>query len=94
MTPTSDPWRVLGLRPGAPREDVARAWRSLAARHHPDAGGDPDRFRELVAAKDRLLTTRGDVSHAPVQVVRSSPASRLLRPLRRRIDRRINPRVS
>lgn len=91
-----DPWIVLGLRPGASPEAVARAWRTLAARHHPDAGGDPDLFRELVAARDRLTAsaTSSRWSQERVTVVaRPTRAVRMLRPLRRRIDRRLNPRV-
>ena len=93
MSPGPDPWRLLGVRPGATADEVARAWRALAARHHPDVGGDAAHFRDLVAARDRLLAlTRNP---APVLVVRRpSPAARLIRPLRRRIDRRIHPRVS
>ena len=90
-----DPWEVLGLPPGASAHDVARAWRALAARHHPDAGGDPERFRELVAARDAIAAGRRvGRPGGPVLVVRRpGAANRVLRPLRRRIDRRLNPRV-
>ena len=95
MSAGGDPWAVLGLPAGASADAVARAWRTLAARHHPDAGGDPVRFREVVAARDAIvaLQRRGGPGR-PVLVVRSpSAAARVLRPLRRRIDRRLNPRV-
>lgn len=39
------------LAPGA----VRSAYRQLAAKHHPDAGGDPARFDQLTQARDRLL---------------------------------------
>ena len=91
---TSDPWQALGVRPGASPEEVARAFRRSAARHHPDAGGDPERFREVLAARDRLLAMAGSAPAGAVHFVRSpSRAARLLRPLRRRIDRRLHPRV-
>ncbi len=95
MSGATDPWRTLGLRPGASAEEVAQAWRRAAARHHPDAGGDPERFRQLVAARDRLLALARTPTADRVHVVpRPSPGARLLRPLRRRIDRRLNPRVT
>lgn len=43
---------VLGVRAGAGLDETERAFRALAARHHPDRGGDPARFRELVDARD------------------------------------------
>lgn len=95
MSAGGDPWAVLGLSPGASADDVARAWRALAARHHPDAGGDPVRFRELAAARDAIVARqRAGQPGARVLVVRQpNAATRVLRPLRRRIDRRLNPRV-
>lgn len=36
----ADPYAVLWLRSGAPREVVEAAYRALAKTHHPDAGGD------------------------------------------------------
>lgn len=36
-----DPWwKVLGVTRDAPIDTIARAWRTLAKTHHPDAGGD------------------------------------------------------
>ena len=89
----ADPWRELGLAPGASADEVGRAWRALAARHHPDVGGDPERFRRLVAARDELVAV-GRRAGEPVSVIaRPGPAATLLRPLRRRYDRRFHPRV-
>ena len=45
-----DPYRVLGLRPGTDFAVVRARFQSLAARHHPDRGGDPTRMRELIEA--------------------------------------------
>ncbi len=36
-----DPYAVLGVRRTATREEIARAYRALAKRHHPDAGAPP-----------------------------------------------------
>jgi hypothetical protein len=37
------------------REDIIRHFRHLAFQHHPDHGGDPAKFRELIAARDLAL---------------------------------------
>lgn len=51
--------RLLGvdLGPDLHTDEVRRAYRRLAAEHHPDRGGDPDRFREITVARDLLLPT-------------------------------------
>lgn len=60
MTAGGDPYRVLGLVPGAPLADVKRAYRLLAKRHHPDAGeGSVARFLEIQAAYEVLVRRDG-----------------------------------
>ena len=53
-----DPYQVLGVDPGASRQDIARAYRRAVQRTHPDARpADPRaaaRFRELTDAYDLL----------------------------------------
>ncbi|WP_025323846.1 DNA-J related domain-containing protein [Deferrisoma camini] len=49
-----DALRVLGLGPGASGGEIRRRFRLLARQHHPDLGGDPERFREVVAAMEVL----------------------------------------
>ncbi|GEM_PF-3795153 len=49
-----DPWAVLGLQPGATKDQVRSAWHAVANREHPDRGGDPERFRLAKAAFDFL----------------------------------------
>jgi hypothetical protein len=39
--PPNDPYAVLGVPRTATREEIARAYRTLAKRHHPDAGAPP-----------------------------------------------------
>src|SRR4051812_33071407 len=34
-----DPYAVLGVAPGASEQELARAYRKLAKRHHPDLAG-------------------------------------------------------
>jgi hypothetical protein len=38
----ADPWMVLGLRPGTPRDKVKTAFRKLAIRYHPDVSQNLD----------------------------------------------------
>jgi DnaJ homolog subfamily A member 2 len=37
----------LGLARGASKEDIKRAYKALAIQHHPDKGGDPEKFKEI-----------------------------------------------
>lgn len=46
---------LLGVDRHAAPDDIRRAYRRRARRDHPDAGGDPDAFRELVEATELLL---------------------------------------
>ena len=40
-------YRILGLEPGADTNEIRRAFRVLAKRHHPDAGGDEELFKQI-----------------------------------------------
>jgi hypothetical protein len=48
-------WDVLGLRPGASRDEISLAHRDKARRAHPDAGGSASAMAELNAARDEAL---------------------------------------
>lgn len=65
------PGDVLGVAPGASPREVRAAFRRFAAAHHPDRGGDPDRFRAGVDAYRRLTgtTTVPNPSTATADVV-------------------------
>lgn len=54
----NDWWRVLGVAPTADCTIIEAAWRALAKRHHPDAGGDPAQFRAVQEAFQQALTAR------------------------------------
>jgi DnaJ-class molecular chaperone len=50
------PFQVLGVGANASREEVERAYRLLAAKHHPDRpGGDAHAMARINAARDALL---------------------------------------
>ncbi|MFM2105947.1 MAG: hypothetical protein RL338_979 [Chloroflexota bacterium] len=59
MTPAADPYRVLGLAPGAPLDEVKRAYRRLAKEAHPDAAGTAAtaRFIALQRAYESIVRT-------------------------------------
>lgn len=51
----TDPFRTLGLAPGATVAEVRAARRDLAKRFHPDTGGDPEKMRDINAAAGQAL---------------------------------------
>jgi hypothetical protein len=53
----SDPYAVLGLPPGAPLDEVKRAYRRLAKQLHPDTAGDvaTKRFLAVQAAYETIV---------------------------------------
>lgn len=53
-----DPYRVLGVKPGAERAQIHKAYRRLARRHHPDTkqGAAPT---EAEAARRRMAALNG-----------------------------------
>lgn len=55
---SKDSWDMLGVRPGASREEVNKAYRKLAVLLHPDkcvAPGSEDAFKAVVNARTALL---------------------------------------
>jgi len=49
-----DYYSTLGLQRGASDEDIKKAYRKLAMKHHPDRGGDQNKFKEISTAYDAL----------------------------------------
>lgn len=45
-----DPYKVLGIKRGAKKEEIKKAYRKLALKYHPDRGGDEDKFKEVSEA--------------------------------------------
>lgn len=45
---------VLGLDRNASQDDVKKAYRKLAREHHPDKGGDPEKFKKVQEAYEIL----------------------------------------
>lgn len=49
-----DHYFVLGITKDATLKDIEKAYRQLAKKHHPDKGGDENRFKEVSAAYEVL----------------------------------------
>ena len=45
-----DYYKILGIERGASDEEIKRAYRKLASIHHPDKGGDTQKFQEIQQA--------------------------------------------
>jgi hypothetical protein len=61
MVPRPDPYRVLGLVPGASPNEIRSAYRRLAKLHHPDTAGERSlaRFLAIQAAYEELVDAEG-----------------------------------
>ena len=53
-----NPYQVLWLRTGASMDEVKKAYRSLALKHHPDRGGDPAKMVEINEAYESLMKNK------------------------------------
>lgn len=50
----TDHYVTLGVARNATQDEIKRAFRKLASQHHPDKGGDTQKFQEIQAAYDTL----------------------------------------
>ncbi len=84
-----DPYRTLGLTPGASQAEIKRAYRHLAKLYHPDSAGDRalGRFLAIQAAYEALIDDQGrgrgyrrsslDHAHVPTATVCAVAGRRL-----------------
>ena len=49
-----DYYESLGVNRNASAKEIKSAFRKKAAEHHPDKGGDPEKFKEISMAADVL----------------------------------------
>jgi molecular chaperone DnaJ len=51
---TADFYETLGVKKDASKADIKKAFRSAAQKHHPDKGGDPEKFKKIQQAYETL----------------------------------------
>lgn len=49
-----DYYKILGLSRGASDEEIKKAYRTLAMKHHPDRGGSEEQFKDIATAYEVL----------------------------------------
>jgi curved DNA-binding protein len=60
----SNYYDTLGIKSNADQEEIKRAYRKLAAQHHPDkAGGNTEKFQEIQAAYETLSDPQRRAEH-------------------------------
>ena len=50
----TNPYSVLGVNINASQDEVKKAYRKLAKQHHPDTGGDENKFKAITEAYDNI----------------------------------------
>ena len=56
-------YETLGVPKGASEDEIKRAYRKLAAKHHPDKGGDTAKFQEIQQAYETLSDPQKRAAH-------------------------------
>jgi len=56
-------YETLGVPKGASEEEIKKAYRRLAAKHHPDRGGDTAKFQEIQGAYETLTDPQKRAAH-------------------------------
>ena len=60
----STPYEVLGIQPGATKDEIRAAYKRAAMKHHPDRGGSPKAFQDVqeayTALQDRICPDCGN----------------------------------
>ncbi len=54
MAPTANYYDILGVKKTASADEIKKAFRKLARKHHPDAGGEEEKFKEINEAYETL----------------------------------------
>ena len=50
----TDHYATLGIQRGATPDEIKKAYRKMASAHHPDKGGNKEKFQEIQAAYETL----------------------------------------
>lgn len=57
MAPSTNYYDILGVKKDATSDEIKKAFRRLARKHHPDAGGDEEKFKQVNEAYEVLSDT-------------------------------------
>ena len=68
-----DPYRELGIARGASEAEIRSAYRSLAARHHPDTGGNAQKFRRILNAYEQIQQQNSPAETPPPAATAAPP---------------------
>jgi len=68
------PYKILGVTDQATDEEVRRAYLAMAAKYHPDAGGDAWVFAQIREAYDRIIQIRQTGTTSTSQRVQATNA--------------------
>ena len=49
-----DFYQILGVNQNATQDEIKKAYRKLAVEHHPDKGGDENKFKKISEAYDTI----------------------------------------
>lgn len=55
---------ILGIKSPANADEIKKAYRKMAMKHHPDKGGNEEEFKRLNTAYTLLTTGKGTTSRA------------------------------
>jgi curved DNA-binding protein len=47
-------YKLLGISPSSTKEERETAWKKLRSKHHPDKGGDAEKFKQLKEAYEKI----------------------------------------
>lgn len=57
------PYEILGVSPSASQDEIKTAFKKLAMQHHPDRGGDAEKFKEINNAYQMLMNPQKEQVH-------------------------------
>lgn len=52
----ADPYSILGVNRNASKDEIKKAYKKLAMKHHPDKGGNEAKFKEITDAYNQLTS--------------------------------------
>ena len=59
----ADAYETLGVNRNATEDEIKKAYKKLASKHHPDRGGDTAKFQEIQTAYDTLSNPQKRAEH-------------------------------